>query len=382
MRVVVHGGGAPCRVSVRPHHHPPHGRWVVRSRRFVTLRPTYISEDDAGVRPHGRCARSRVRYVRPVTWVERQLERLRAINSLVVDSLLAVVFLVIGLTTVYSQDIINGLSEPPARAVLTCLAVTAPVAIRRVKPLLALAISCAAVFVHIASGWPEGSLPMATLLLTYTVAAWDTPRRALVGLGVVYADARHAHRGRLTRSRHPRHGRQHRLLHGGVDDRRRPAGPPGDPRGPGAGGRANGPSSSARARPRAVAEERLRIAQELHDVVAHSMSVIAVQAGVGAHVLDDRPDQAASGPRRHLRDVPGDACRRCVGCSACCATTTDERSARARPGSRRPPAAGGRRAGRGRAGHASPSTASPTPRASAPESSCRPTASCRRRSPT
>jgi signal transduction histidine kinase len=43
---------------------------------------------------------------------------------------------------------------------------------------------------------------------------------------------------------------------------------------------------------RAVAEERLRIAQELHDVVAHSMSVIAVQAGVGAHVLDDRPEHA------------------------------------------------------------------------------------------
>lgn len=43
---------------------------------------------------------------------------------------------------------------------------------------------------------------------------------------------------------------------------------------------------------RMVAEERLRIAQELHDIVAHSMSVIAVQAGVGAHVVDHRPDQA------------------------------------------------------------------------------------------
>ena len=43
---------------------------------------------------------------------------------------------------------------------------------------------------------------------------------------------------------------------------------------------------------RAVADERLRIAQELHDVVAHSMGVIAVQAGVGAHVIDKDPAEA------------------------------------------------------------------------------------------
>jgi signal transduction histidine kinase len=42
----------------------------------------------------------------------------------------------------------------------------------------------------------------------------------------------------------------------------------------------------------AVAEERLRIARELHDVVAHSMSLIAVQAGVGAHVIRTDVDAA------------------------------------------------------------------------------------------
>jgi signal transduction histidine kinase len=42
----------------------------------------------------------------------------------------------------------------------------------------------------------------------------------------------------------------------------------------------------------AVAEERLRIARELHDVVAHSMSVIAVQAGYGQYVIDGSPDGA------------------------------------------------------------------------------------------
>ncbi len=43
---------------------------------------------------------------------------------------------------------------------------------------------------------------------------------------------------------------------------------------------------------RAVTEERLRIARELHDVVAHSMSLIAVQAGVGGHVIRTDVDAA------------------------------------------------------------------------------------------
>jgi signal transduction histidine kinase len=39
-------------------------------------------------------------------------------------------------------------------------------------------------------------------------------------------------------------------------------------------------------------EERLRIARELHDVVAHAMSIIAVRSGVGRMVIDVRPDEA------------------------------------------------------------------------------------------
>jgi signal transduction histidine kinase len=42
----------------------------------------------------------------------------------------------------------------------------------------------------------------------------------------------------------------------------------------------------------AVAEERLRIARELHDVLAHTMSVVAVQAGTGRLVGVDRPQVA------------------------------------------------------------------------------------------
>lgn len=48
----------------------------------------------------------------------------------------------------------------------------------------------------------------------------------------------------------------------------------------------------ARAAQRRADEERLRIARELHDVLAHSISVINVQAGVGLALLDTDPEQA------------------------------------------------------------------------------------------
>jgi signal transduction histidine kinase len=43
---------------------------------------------------------------------------------------------------------------------------------------------------------------------------------------------------------------------------------------------------------RRVVEERLRIARDLHDVVAHSIASINVQAGVAVHVIDRNPEQA------------------------------------------------------------------------------------------
>jgi signal transduction histidine kinase len=45
---------------------------------------------------------------------------------------------------------------------------------------------------------------------------------------------------------------------------------------------------------RQVDAERLRIARELHDVVAHTMSTINVQAGVAAHVNTDLPESVAA----------------------------------------------------------------------------------------
>ena len=48
----------------------------------------------------------------------------------------------------------------------------------------------------------------------------------------------------------------------------------------------------AQAEVQAVTAERLRIARELHDMVAHGIGVIAIQAGAGSRVIDTSPQQA------------------------------------------------------------------------------------------
>jgi signal transduction histidine kinase len=157
--------------------------------------------------------------------------------------------------------------------------------------LAALVVSSLGVLVHILGGLPEGALPTAVLFLTYTVGAWCPTRRSVSGLvfvsaviivlgfsdapgldavgvlGVIAQFAAVWAIGVALRSR--RAATESRVRE--ADERA---------------------EAERQAAARVLAEERLRIAQELHDVVAHSMSVIAVQAGVGAHVLDDRPEQA------------------------------------------------------------------------------------------
>ena len=232
-----------------------------------------------------------IRYVRAVRWFERQVEWLRSLNPLVVDALLAVLATVVGTVTVFAQDLTEGMVEPTALAVVTVCVTCAPLAIRRRAPLLALVISSAGIFGHIAADFPEGSLPLVVMFLTYTVAAWSPQPRAVAGLAAVFAtlallgltDAPGLDTiglvgnaatfggvwaiGIAVRSRRETTEVRVREAEERANVERQRAG-------------------------RVLAEERLRIAQELHDVVAHSMSVIAVQAGVGAHMLESRPDQA------------------------------------------------------------------------------------------
>jgi signal transduction histidine kinase len=53
-------------------------------------------------------------------------------------------------------------------------------------------------------------------------------------------------------------------------------------------------TSLATRRQNEVQAERVRIARELHDVLAHSLSQINVQAGVGLHLMDKQPEKAAA----------------------------------------------------------------------------------------
>jgi signal transduction histidine kinase len=233
-----------------------------------------------------------------VNWLERQIERLRSFNPLAVDGFLAVIFTVISVVTVLGEAgdeerMARGFTEPSALVVITVLVTCAPIAVRRRWPLAALLISALGIFVHFLVGWPEGSLPLAVLLLTYTVAALSPLRTAIVGLSAVIAtivvlgltDAPSFDTGVVLTEL---------VLFAaawaiGVAVRNWRAATAALVRE--ADKRAEVERESAA---RVLAEERLRIAQELHDVVAHSMSVIAVQAGVGAHVVDKQPEQAKS----------------------------------------------------------------------------------------
>ncbi len=134
---------------------------------------------------------------------------------------------------------------------------------------------------------------------------------------------------------------------------------------------------------RQVDEERLRIARELHDVVAHTMATITVQAAAASQLLRDRPDEAATSLQA-IRAASKDGLRelRAIldvlrSASAAARKPRTRRSPRpGSPGSTRWPKGSPRRACR------SPSR-SRASRAPCPRSpTCRRSASSRRRSPT
>jgi signal transduction histidine kinase len=175
----------------------------------------------------------------------------------------------------------------PGAALLLVAAACLALAWRRRRPVQVLAVSTAAVTLYSLLGYVNGAALIAPVIAVYTVATRGTVRRAIVAAALTLAVLMTA-----TAVRNP----FGHISGGGFDII-----PFMIPAVLFAGiAVANRRAYVASIRDRAeqdarrrIDEERLRIARELHDVVAHTMATINVQAGVAAHVLPTRPEAAA-----------------------------------------------------------------------------------------
>jgi signal transduction histidine kinase len=182
----------------------------------------------------------------------------------------------------------HGHPVPHPMAALALVAVAClALAWRRRYPVTVLAVSVAAVTVYSLLGYVNGAALLAPVIALYAVATQLSARWAialgLVAVGVLMA---------ATAARNPFGqisgggyylipGMGAAVVFGGIAVVNRHA-----------------YVASIRDRAeeearRKVDEERLRIARELHDVVAHTMATINVQAGMAAHVLPTKPEAAA-----------------------------------------------------------------------------------------
>ena len=171
------------------------------------------------------------------------------------------------------------------------LTATLPYFVRRRAPATVFVVSLSATAALLFAGYTAGALPWVILVGAYTVAAYR-PALVIVGsaalaaallIALLVADVRGFGVGEFVAGASAYGAAM--LLGWAMQTRR-------DRIDAFAGER----QEAAR---RAVADEQLRIAQELHDIVGHSLGVIAVQAGVGMHTIDSDPDEA----RRSLENI-------------------------------------------------------------------------------
>jgi len=174
----------------------------------------------------------------------------------------------------------------PDAALLLVAVACLVLAVKRRYPVTVLLVSTAAVVTYSAFGFVNGAVLLAPPIALFTVAQSVPLRRALLLAGFTLVALMTA--TAAANPFGPTGGGFYLIpapvaaaLFGGIALRNR---------------RAYVSSIEARAEEetRRIDEERLRIARELHDIVAHTMATINVQAGVAAHVLADNP--AAVGP--------------------------------------------------------------------------------------
>jgi signal transduction histidine kinase len=209
----------------------------------------------------------------------------RVARPVVVDSLVFALFGVVSIITTFQQEVVPGLHEPHLIDGLLALLVAGPILFRRRVPLAALITSCVFTIILVGTHAPEGIVAFTIAFMTYSAAARSPMRTAILGIGSVVVTLLvlgATNSPGLAASDVARFSAIYAVVWaGGVAVRARQQAIEASLR-----EATERAEVSAERSARAVAEERLRIAQELHDVVAHSISIVAVQAGVGSHFID------------------------------------------------------------------------------------------------
>ncbi|HYJ60543.1 MAG TPA: sensor histidine kinase [Actinomycetota bacterium] len=215
---------------------------------------------------------------RPTLWT-----RIRGVNPLIWDGLLAAAILVIGLVVAASTE-----HRLNAEELFLITAGTAPLAVRRRAPSVVLAVVAAATALYATLGNPD-ELAGQLAIATYTVAAYEERQRVAwfgapvaIAAGVVAGAAAPPPANWVEVLVALTLGVGIPLVLGRVmfNRRRRIV------------------DERERAARDAVTQERARIARELHDVVAHAMTVMVVQAGAARTVIDRDPGEASAAIRR------------------------------------------------------------------------------------
>jgi signal transduction histidine kinase len=222
-------------------------------------------------------------------------DRLRA-HPLAADALLAGLLVVVSLVVLaYMNRDCTGKCRPgDAGAVALVLLQTVPLAWRRRRPLATCVVAGVASALYGAAPYPDLglSVPLGGLVALYTAAAWCSRRTSLlVGAAVVVGaatilalpttnadvvDVALAALALVTAWGLGDRARIQRAWAAALQERAERL--------------ERERESDAR---RAVAEERTRIARELHDVVAHHVSMMVVQAEAGPVVVERDPSRAA-----------------------------------------------------------------------------------------
>jgi signal transduction histidine kinase len=210
------------------------------------------------------------------------VERLRHLPRWCQDAVLATVLVAIGLATTANPD--PGYEPRDGLVVALVLVATLPYYARRLAPVPVFVVSLTATAVLYVLDYDAGALSFVVIAGAYTVAAHRPQREVVVAAAYMYgafvvmlvSDSVGFGVAEFATSV-PMFGAG--LLVGWTMQARRLRSESLE-------------RDQGEAVLRAAADERLRIAQELHDVIGHSLGVIAVQAGVGMHLIDTSPDEA------------------------------------------------------------------------------------------